>query len=343
MSSFTRIGFTALAVMAGAATILTPQGLQAQAPAAQAPAQGGGGRGPATPHGPHEFMGATVNDPSGPVPDPKRISYLLPNQIKWTGNKALLYGDPSKAGEPYGLVVRLAPGQFSQPHSLANDRWVYVVSGTLWVSDSTAAASYPVKADNFITNIAKTTFVDGNRAGSGEPTVLFISGVGSPDNRIMSDYAQTTTVRATDAAGPAPNTASITITPVSTTGNQNLYGGGQGAQTEGTPYGVIQTWAPGRYSSPHYHPNWRHIYVLTGTWWVSSSTHHDTRLTYPMPAGSFVQDLPRGIHWDGNRIGDPNITRLYITGVAPATNQGVDEDGNDRAPTGRGAAGRGYN
>ena len=284
-------------------------------------------------------MGATIQDPSGPTPDAKRITYLMPNQIKWSGNKALLYGDPTKAGDIYGLVVRLAPGQFSAPHSLTKDRWVYVVSGTLWVSNSNAAASFPVKADNFVTNVAGTTFVDGNRAGSGEPTVLFISGVGSPENRIMSEYATMTTVRATDGAGAAPNTASITITPVSTTGNQNLYGGGQGATTAGTPYGVIQTWAPGRYSSPHYHPNWRHIYVLSGTWWVSSSTYHDTRLTYPMPAGAFVQDLPGGIHWDGNRIGDPNTTRLYITGIAPATNQAVDEDGKDRAP----AAGRGYN
>jgi hypothetical protein len=85
--------------------------------------------------------------------------------------------------------------------------------------------------------------------------------------------------------------------------------------------------------------------VLTGTWWVSSSTYHDTRLTYPVPAGSFVQDLPHGIHWDGNRIGDPQTTRLYITGVAPATNQAVDEDGKEVMSTGRGGgrggAGRG--
>jgi len=336
--SLTKFGLPVLAILAGAAVALAPLGVSAQPPAAPA-----GGRGPAAPHGPHEFMDATVKDPPGALPDPSRIILLLPNQIKWTGNKALVYGDPTKAGDPYGVIVKLAPGQFSTPHSLANDRWVYVVSGTLWVSGSNAAASYPVKADNFLTNVAKTTFVDGNRAGATEPTVLMITGVGSPDNRIMSDYSTMTTVKASDPAGAAPNTASMTITPVSLTGNQNLYGGGQGAagtQTEGTPYGVIQTWTPGRYSSPHYHPHPRYIYVLSGTWWATSSSLHDTRLTYPIPAGSFVQDLPKGIHWDGNRLGDPQTTRLYIGGVAPASNVAVDEDGKERvAPGGRG----GYN
>lgn len=326
MKSIIKIGLPALAVMAGAAIAFSPQGF------AQTQYQNN------PPHGPHEFMGATVSGPHGPTPDPTRITYLLPNQIKWTGNKSLLYGDPTKPGEPYGVLVRLAPGQFSQPRSLSRDRWVYVASGTLWVSDSTAAASHPVKADNFVTNVANSTFVDGNRAGATEHAMLIISGLGSADNRIMSDYAQTTTVRVSDAAGAAPDAAKISIAPVSTTGNQNLYGGGQDAQTPGAPYGVVQTWAAGRYSSPHYHPHPRYIYVLSGTWWTSSSTYRDTRLTYPMVAGSFVTDLPKGIHWDGNRIGDPNLTRLYITGVAPATNQAVDEDGKERAPAGRGAA-----
>jgi len=325
MKTFAKVGLPALAIAAGAAIAFAPPGF---AQYQNAP-----------PHGPHEFMTASISDPKGAMPDSSRIVVKLPNEIKWTGNKALVYGDPTKAGDPYGVLVKLAPGQFSQPHTLANDRWVYVASGTLWVSDSDAKSSYPVKADNFVTNLAKTTIVDGNRAGATEPTVLIITGVGSPDNRIMSDYSQTTTVKASDPAGPAPNVSHITIAEVSTTGNQNLYGGGQGASTEGTPYGVIQTWTPGRYSSPHYHPHPRYIYVLTGTWWVSSSTFHDTRLTYPVPAGSFVQDLPKGIHWDGNRLNDPQTTRLYISGVAPATNQAVDEDGKEVMNAGRGGRG----
>ena len=154
---------------------------------------------------PHDFLQATVNDPPGAPPDPSRIIVKLPNQIKWTGNEALVYGDPTKPGDPYGVAVKLAPGQFSQPHTLANDRW------GLWSLPAPVGQrqqplrrefrSYPVKADNFITNLAKATFSDGNRAGATEPTVLIITGVGSPDNRIMSDYAQTTSVKVSDPAG----------------------------------------------------------------------------------------------------------------------------------------------
>jgi quercetin dioxygenase-like cupin family protein len=325
MKTFVKVGLPALAIAVGAAIVFAPPGF----------AQYEG----APPHGPHDFLTATITDPPGPLPDPSRIVIKLPNQITWTGNKALVYGDPTKAGDPYGVMVRLAPGQFSQAHTLANDRWVYVASGTLWVSAGDAKSSYPVKADNFVTNLAHTTFSDGNRAGATEPTMLIITGVGSPDNHIMSDYAQTTAVKVSDPAGAAPDASHITIAPVTTTGNQNLYGGGQGATTEGTPYGVVQIWAPGRSSSPHYHPHPRYIFVLSGTWWVSSSTYHDTRLTYPVTAGSFVQDLPHGIHWDGNRLGTSQITRLYITGVAPATNQAVDEDGKEVMNAGRGGRG----
>jgi hypothetical protein len=299
---------------------------------AQAPARGGRGQGY---QGPHTNLTATVNDPAGAPPDPSHIIMVMPNQIKWTGNVAVLYGSPTKAGDPYGLLVKVAPGQMSAPHKLSKDRWVYVVSGTLWVSDKDggdAKSTYPVVADNFVTNIADTTFSDGNRAGAAEPTTLFISGVGSADNHVMDEYSKKTTVSIKDAAGPVPDKAHITIDPIPLDGNHNLYGGGQDSTTEGTPYGVIQTWPVGRTSSPHYHVAARYIYVLNGPWWVSSSTIHDTHLTYPVPTGAFVQDLPHGIHWDGNRVGANYTTRLYITGVSPATNHGVDEDGKDLPP-----------
>ena len=43
----------------------------------------------------------------------------------------------------------------------------------------------------------------------------------------------------------------------------------------------------------------RYIYVVSGTWWVSSSTHYDESKMYPIPAGSFVTDIKDTIHWDG--------------------------------------------
>jgi len=285
---------------------------------------------------------ATVNDPPGAPPDSSRIIVTLPGQIKWKGNEALMYGDPTKPGDPYGVLVKLSPGDFSAPHTLSTDRWVFVISGTLWVTDkSDPKSSYPVKPSSFVTNLAKTTYSDGNRAGAAEPTVLFISGVGSADNHVMGEYSHKTTVSIKDTAGSAPDVSHITISDIPTTGNANIYGGGQDSDTEGSPYGVVQTWVPGRYSSPHYHPHPRYIYVIQGPWWVSSSSVKNTMLTYPVPTGSFVQDIPHGIHWDGNRLGEKTITRLYITGVSPATNHPVDEAGNDLPIPPRGAGRRG--
>jgi hypothetical protein len=284
------------------------------------------------PDGPPPGPTVTINDPAGGPPNPTHIVMTLPNQYKWVGNQSLLYGDPTKPGDPYEVLVKLQPGEFSTPHTLSTDRWVFVVSGTLWVSDKDAKSSYPVKGNNFITNIANTSFADGNRAGAKEPTVLLISGVGSADNHIMGEYSKKTSVSVSDPEGPAPDVSHMTIADVPTTGNPDIYGGGQRSTEEGKPYGVVQTWTANHFSSPHYHPHPRNIYVLQGPWWVSSANVEDPKTTYPVPTGAFVQDLPHGIHWDGNREGQTAVTRLYITGVAPATNHGVDANGQDLPP-----------
>src|ERR1700750_1193464 len=79
MRTIFKIGMPALALAAGAGI--------AFAPPVFAQYQN------APPHGPHEDMMAKVTDPKGAMPDPSRIIVKLPNQIAWTGNKALVYGD----------------------------------------------------------------------------------------------------------------------------------------------------------------------------------------------------------------------------------------------------------
>jgi quercetin dioxygenase-like cupin family protein len=64
-------------------------------------------------------------------------------------------------------------------------------------------------------------------------------------------------------------------------------------------YGVLIKWLPGHNSKPHFHSTDRYIYVVSGTWWVSSSTTYDKRKMYPIPAGSFVTDIANTVHWDG--------------------------------------------
>jgi quercetin dioxygenase-like cupin family protein len=92
------------------------------------------------------------------------------------------------------------------------------------------------------------------------------------------------------------------------------------------PYIQILKWWPGNFSKPHFHAKQRYITVLSGTWWVSSSAHYDPDQTYPLPAGTLVQDNANTVHWDGAKAGgEPAV--LEIVGDGPAPNINVDENG----------------
>ena len=98
------------------------------------------------------------------------------------------------------------------------------------------------------------------------------------------------------------------------------------------PYIQILKWWPGNFSKPHFHAKQRYITVLSGTWWVSSSTHYDPDKTYPLSAGTLVQDNANTVHWDGAKAGgEPAV--LEIVGEGPAPNVNVDEDGKPISKT----------
>ena len=128
---------------------------------------------------------ATVRDPEGPQPDRSHVPFVLPKDIKWTGDPtrsetAILYGDPSHEG-PYGLLIKWYPGNFSRPHFHDQTRQIYVVSGTWWVSSSNVYdehTTYPFHAGTFSTDVANTVHWDGCRAGEPEPAVILLTGVG---------------------------------------------------------------------------------------------------------------------------------------------------------------------
>jgi quercetin dioxygenase-like cupin family protein len=69
-------------------------------------------------------------------------------------------------------------------------------------------------------------------------------------------------------------------------------------------------------SHPHFHPNDRYITVLSGTWWVGTGTKFAPDSTVPMPAGSYVVDLAKQVHFDGAKD-VPAV--LEIVGEGPAT------------------------
>jgi quercetin dioxygenase-like cupin family protein len=81
-------------------------------------------------------------------------------------------------------------------------------------------------------------------------------------------------------------------------------------------YGVLIRWSPGANSTPHFHSTVRYIYVVSGTWWVSSSTTYDKNNMYPVPAGSFVTDVANTVHWDGAKA-ETGPCLLLLVGVGP--------------------------
>jgi hypothetical protein len=155
----------ALAILAGAAFAFTP-GVLAQN----------------TPGSPQSV---TVADPAGPPPDPAHIPFTLPKDLKWTGRPgqqetASLYGDPGKPG-PYAVLIKWYPGNFSRPHFHDKDRWIYVVSGTWWVSSSNVfdiRKTYPFRAGTQSQDVANTVHFDGARLGEKEPAVILLAGIG---------------------------------------------------------------------------------------------------------------------------------------------------------------------
>ena len=135
-----------------------------------------------------------------------------------------------------------------------------------------------------------------------------------------------------DPIGPTPDPTRVGYTPakdIKCTGTEGvqqmckLYGD----PDKPGPYSVIYKWWPGHFSKPHYHNNERWAYVISGTWWTSSSSVYDERTTFPVHAGSVAVDLKNGIHWDGARTGEKEPAVLLLTGNGPNITTNVDENG----------------
>jgi hypothetical protein len=117
------------------------------------------------------------------------------------------------------------------------------------------------------------------------------------------------------------NSAAIFITPPKDIKWVEGNGGAANAILAGDPtkpgiYVELTKWHGGHMSRPHFHPNDRYIYVISGTWWVGTGTKYDPASTVPVQAGSFVVHYGKQIHYDGSKEGD---AVLEIVGMGPAT------------------------
>jgi len=135
-----------------------------------------------------------------------------------------------------------------------------------------------------------------------------------------------------DPVGPTPDPTRVGFTPakdIKCTGTEGVHQMCKlyGDPDKPGPYSVIYKWWPGHFSKPHYHNNERWAYVISGTWWTSSSSVYDERTTFPVPAGSVAVDLKNGIHWDGARTGEKEPAVLLLTGNGPNITTNVDENG----------------
>ena len=108
---------------------------------------------------------------------------------------------------------------------------------------------------------------------------------------------------------------------------KNERAGNANASLAGDPnkpgiYVELTRWFPHHMSRPHFHPNDRYIYVISGTWWVGTGPVYDPDKTTPVPAGSYVTHYAKQIHWDGAK--DEEVT-LEIVGEGPATSTNAEQ------------------
>ena len=103
----------------------------------------------------------------------------------------------------------------------------------------------------------------------------------------------------------------------------NLFGG---AGTPG-PYATAVHYFPGKFSEAHTHNHDRHIYVVSGTWWVGTSDKVDPDKAMPIPAGSYVKHVAGKIHWDGAKNED---VRLVIFGIGQGAGSTTNQAGAGR-------------
>jgi len=150
-------------------------------------------------------------------------------------------------------------------------------------------------------------------------------------------HAQGARPTITDPVGPPPDPTHIpTVLPkdIKWTGQEGKQQMGLlfGDPNKAGLYGVVYKWYPGNFSQPHFHDQERYAYVISGTWWVSTSNVYDEKTTYPVRAGTVAIDKANTVHWDGARGGEKEPAVLVLVGMGPVKTIQVDENGKPKAP-----------
>lgn len=72
----------------------------------------------------------------------------------------------------------------------------------------------------------------------------------------------------------------------------------------------------GFFTDPHYHPNDRHVTVISGTWYTGTGTDVDRDAMVPLGPGSYMLHPAGAVHYDGAKDGEVVVE---IKGIGPGT------------------------
>jgi quercetin dioxygenase-like cupin family protein len=78
--------------------------------------------------------------------------------------------------------------------------------------------------------------------------------------------------------------------------------------------------APGVFSTPHYHSTDRHVTVIKGTWYTGTGDSFDRDDTVPLSPGSYMMHPAGAAHYDGAK--DEEVI-VEIKGIGPVTTVGL--------------------
>jgi quercetin dioxygenase-like cupin family protein len=80
-------------------------------------------------------------------------------------------------------------------------------------------------------------------------------------------------------------------------------------------YIIRARFKPGVMSAPHYHPNDRHVTVISGTWWAGTGASGDRDKTVPLTPGTYMMHPGGEAHYDGAKDVEAIVE---IKGIGPA-------------------------
>ena len=92
----------------------------------------------------------------------------------------------------------------------------------------------------------------------------------------------------------------------------------------GSIYVLRVKFPPGMFSTPHYHPEDRHVTVLKGTWYTGTGEIFDPDKTVALKTGSYMLHPAKAVHWDGAK--DEEVI-VQIIGIGPGATVSIRPEG----------------